>query len=301
MSQDSTETIQELRDQLIQQKSQIEFQTNQLEILLQRQGVPEMPNTNEVQMSETPLIHDLPVRPSYDWTPSPELASLMPSRQQDIFLQVLDADTRKAMVEQYPSMAGVRYTPPQRLPVAARKYNKSQIREDDNLQRIQYAISAALRPLDVLAHMLLPLVPSEDVDRVYSTINDTRLLILNSAGVVNDQRTNIMLRAVNPEFQQPQSDGHYIMPVSTFQETLTQQSALHKAMRDAQPKRPNQHRSPQPNPPQPSQQFFRTGPSPGGGGREQYNHKNSKDGSQRSKHNSNNPYKNRPPPKPQHQ
>lgn len=175
MSQDSTETIQELRDQLIQQKSQIEFQTNQLELLLQRQGVPEMSNTNEVQMSETPLIHDLPVRPSYDWTPSPELASLMPSRQQDIFLQVLDADTRKAMVEQYPSMAGVRYTPPQRLPVAARKYNKSQIREDDNLQRIQYAISAALRPLDVLAHMLLPLMaevqsppcsPSVELDNV---------------------------------------------------------------------------------------------------------------------------------------
>jgi hypothetical protein len=35
----------------------------------------------------------------------------MPSRQQDIFLQVLDADTRNAMLEQYPSMAGVRYTP----------------------------------------------------------------------------------------------------------------------------------------------------------------------------------------------
>lgn len=170
-------------------------------------------------------------------------------------------------------MAGVHYTPPQRLPVAARKYNKAQIREDDNLQRIQYAISAALRPLDVLTHTLLPLVPSKDVDRVCSTINDVRLLILNSAGVVNDQRTSIMLRAVNPEFQQPPSEGHYIMPVSAFQETLTQQSAMHQAMRDAQPKRPNQHWPPQqPNPPLPSQQFFWTGPSPGGGDRELKNH-----------------------------
>ncbi|KAI8580245.1 hypothetical protein K450DRAFT_238825 [Umbelopsis ramanniana AG] len=89
-------------------------------------------------------------------------------------------------------MAGVRYTPPKRLPLAARKYNKSQICEDDNLQRIQFAISGILRPLDVLAHMLLPLVPSEDVGRVYSAMNDTRLLILNAAGVASEQRTNIM-------------------------------------------------------------------------------------------------------------
>jgi hypothetical protein len=150
----------------------------------------------------------------------------MPSREQ-IILQVLDAETRKNIVEQYPAMAGVRYTPPQRLLLAVRKYNKSQIREDENLQRIQYAISAALRPLDVIAHMLLPLVPSEDVRNAYSAINDTRLLILNSAGVVNEQRTNIMLRAVSPELQQPQSNGNYIIPVSTFQETLLQQSALY--------------------------------------------------------------------------
>ncbi|KAI8574991.1 hypothetical protein K450DRAFT_263861 [Umbelopsis ramanniana AG] len=113
MSQDSPETIQELRDQLIQQKSLIDFQTSRLERLMQQQGVPGIPNTNEVQMSDTPFLHDLPVRPSYDWTPSPEPASLMPSGQQDIFLQVLDADTRKNMVEQYPVIAGVRYTPPQ--------------------------------------------------------------------------------------------------------------------------------------------------------------------------------------------
>lgn len=145
------------------------------------------------------------------------------------------------MVEQYPDMAGVSYTPPQRLSRAAKKYNKSQIREDDNLQRIQYPISAALRPLDVLAHMLLPLVPTEDVGRVYFAVNDTRLLMLNSAGVVQESRTNIMLRAVNSEFQQPQTDGNYIMPVSAFQETLSQQSALNKAMTEAQPKRQSQY------------------------------------------------------------
>jgi len=87
-------------------------------------------------MSETPNLHDLPVRPTYDWTLSQDLAALMPSRQHDIFLQVLDAETRKNIVEQYPPMAGLRYTPPQRIPMAARKYNKSQLREDDNLQRI---------------------------------------------------------------------------------------------------------------------------------------------------------------------
>ncbi|KAI9290114.1 hypothetical protein BC943DRAFT_355939 [Umbelopsis sp. AD052] len=139
-------------------------------------------------------------------------------------------------------------------------------------------------------HILLPLVANEDVERVHSAVNGTRLLILNSAGVVNEQRNNILLRAVNPEFQKPQSEGHYTMPMSTFQETLAQQSALHKAMKDAQPKKHHSKLTPQ-VPQQQTQRVFRTIPSPGGGGREQFNFKNP-NGFKKSNQ-SNNPYKNR--------
>jgi hypothetical protein len=282
------------------QQTQIERQNRQLQELLQ-QPTPESLNQTEVQMSETPNLHDLPVRPTYDWTPSQDLAALMPSRQHDIFLQVLDAETRKNIVEQYPPMAGLRYTPPQRIPMAARKYNKSQLREDDNLQRIQYAISASLRPLDVLAHMLHPLLPAEDMERVYSTINDTRLLILNAAGVTNEQRSNLMLRVFNPDFQQPASDANYIMPVPTLQDTLTQQAALQKAMKDAQPKRQTPIRFPQSNPQMQNQQFFRAVPSLGGGGRDKYNQRNSNDSFKRNS-NSKNPFlRNRQGQQQQHQ
>lgn len=34
--------------------------------------------------------------------------------------------------------------------MAVKRYNKAQMREDNSLQRIRYAISAAVRPLDVL-------------------------------------------------------------------------------------------------------------------------------------------------------
>ncbi|KAI9280289.1 hypothetical protein BC943DRAFT_283240, partial [Umbelopsis sp. AD052] len=43
---------------------------------------------------------------------------------------------------------------------ASRKYNKGQVREDESHQPVQYAISAILRPLDVLAHEVLSLVPN---------------------------------------------------------------------------------------------------------------------------------------------
>jgi hypothetical protein len=63
------------------------------------------------------------------------------------------------------------------IPTAARKYKKAQLREEDGLQRIQYAISASLRPLDVLVHMLHPLLAAEDMERDALTIHHARMLI----------------------------------------------------------------------------------------------------------------------------
>lgn len=161
---DQESTYQQLQEQLANQQAQIEQQTRQIQPLLQQQS-PESFEQTEVQMFEAPNLHNLPIRPVYDWTPSPEVAALIPTKEQDIFLHPLDQESKKAVIELYPPMNGLRYTPPQRIPTAARKYNKAQLREDDDLQRIQYAISVSLRPLDVLVHMLHPIV----VGRRYGT------------------------------------------------------------------------------------------------------------------------------------
>ncbi|CAO3692939.1 unnamed protein product [Umbelopsis ramanniana] len=298
---DQESTFQQLQEQLANQQAQIEQQTRQIQALLQQQS-PESFEQTEVQMSEAPNLHNLPIRPVYDWTPSPEVAALIPTREQDIFLEPLDQESKKAVIELYPPMNGLRYTPPQRIPTAARKYNKSQLREDDSLQRIQYAISASLRPLDVLVHMLHPSLSEEDMDRVALTIHHTRMLILNSAGVANEQRANLMLRVLNPEFQPVAQDSNYIMSLPTLQDTLTQHAALQKAIKDVQPKRQFPNRFTQPAPQQ-QPQFFRDGPPLGGGGREKYNSKNYNEGFKRSANNSKHPFKNQKPPQqqPQHQ
>jgi hypothetical protein len=216
MNQEST--YQQLQEQLANQQAQMELQDRQIQALLQQQS-PEFLEQTEVQMSEAPNLHNLPIRQVYDWTPSPEVAALIPTEEQDIFLEPLEQESKKAVIELYPPINGLRYTPPQRIPTAARKYNKAQLQEVDGLKRIQYAISASLRPLDVLVHMLHPLLSAEDMERVALTIHHVRMLILNSAGVANEQRTNLMLRVLNPEFQPVAQDNNYITSLPTLQDT----------------------------------------------------------------------------------
>jgi hypothetical protein len=65
-----------------------------------------------------PSFHDLPVRHSYDWQPNPMLYDRIPSLYQPIFYETLPDDDRKNIIERYPVVIDVKYTPPATIPEA---------------------------------------------------------------------------------------------------------------------------------------------------------------------------------------
>jgi hypothetical protein len=244
--QDSHIDLNSIADQLVQQGQLIQ------QLITQQQQQQQQQQPNGV-MSTQPSLHDLPVRPSYDWQPDPLLYDRIPSLAHPIFYQTLPDDERKAIIERYPSVQGVKYTPPATIPEAQRKFNKGQHREDSSLRHLQYLASAILRPLDVLCHTLLPLIPPEQSERVYTVLNDIRTLILNLCGSATTVRNNLALRAINPAFQlQTENGSDYTMDPTKFQETLAHNASVLKTLREATPRR--------------SKQFFPKDSPPGVGG-----------------------------------
>jgi len=93
------------------------------------------------------LLHDLPVRPNYDWQPPQELYTrIRRSLSNPIFKQTLSDEERKRIIEQYPAIQGIKYTPPSAVPEAQRRFSRAQAREDSTLRNLQYSASAILRP-----------------------------------------------------------------------------------------------------------------------------------------------------------
>ena len=98
-------------------------------------------------VSPQPLLHDLPVRPNYDWQPPQELYTrIRRSLSNPIFKQTLSDEERKRIIEQYPAIQGIKYTPPSAVPEAQRRFSRAQAREDSTLRNLQYSASAILRP-----------------------------------------------------------------------------------------------------------------------------------------------------------
>ncbi|KAI9278992.1 hypothetical protein BDA99DRAFT_531722 [Phascolomyces articulosus] len=158
--------------------------------------------------------HDLPVQPSFDWVPSPTLVALLPTLQPSLFNNML-ADEESA------------------IPDAAKYFNKGQSAEDTKLCNLQYTLSAVLRPLDVLGHMLLPILLPDQIECIYSTMNDIRTLLLHTAGTINEHCNQLALRAVHPAIYKPTEKKEYTMLPETFRETLSQYTTLQKSIRDA--------------------------------------------------------------------
>ena len=71
------------------------------------------------------VLHDLPVRPSYDWQPPQELYERIGSLSNPIFKQTLSDEERKTIVERYSAIQGLKYTPPSVVPEAQPRCNKS--------------------------------------------------------------------------------------------------------------------------------------------------------------------------------
>jgi hypothetical protein len=201
-------------------------------------------------------VHDLPIRPSYDWSPEPELFHFIPSLDGPILTNTLSEEERKAIIEMYPPIRGLSYTPPAALEPPGSKASNGQRREDGCLRSLQYLISGILRPLDVLAHVCFTELPEEQAVRVLTMLNHTRTLVLNAYATANTSRNEVAMRAVNPAYSLPSTKGkEYTMDPTQFQEAITQQSAMLKAFRDAKPRGTGN-----------KQQFFRGPPTQGGGG-----------------------------------
>ncbi|KAI9282948.1 hypothetical protein BC943DRAFT_281403, partial [Umbelopsis sp. AD052] len=66
----------------------------------------------------------------------------------------LPDEDRRNMVEQYPPIQGLKYTPPNTVPEALKKFNRSQLKEDSTLRNVQYTTSTIVNPFDVLFHEL---------------------------------------------------------------------------------------------------------------------------------------------------
>ncbi|KAL0075898.1 hypothetical protein J3Q64DRAFT_1625093, partial [Phycomyces blakesleeanus] len=94
-------------------------------------------------------------RQTYEWVPSEKLMSLLPSLQHTLFSQTFTEDEKRSLLDQYPPISGVKYSPPVTLPQATKVFHKGKHRKDASLSQLQYAVSGVLRPLDVLGHALL--------------------------------------------------------------------------------------------------------------------------------------------------
>ncbi|CEP09535.1 hypothetical protein, partial, partial [Parasitella parasitica] len=132
-------------------------------------------------------------------------------------------------------MAHLEYKAPATIPTAERLMNKGQRYEDNNLKHLQYLLSAAFRPLDILSHEL---VSSEsdnpNLERYCTMLSDVRKLLLHTCAAMTQSRNNIALRAVNPSFSvKSDSEATYTLPLDEFQNTLIQQTAARKATREA--------------------------------------------------------------------
>ena len=253
--------------------------------------------------SPTLDLHDLPTRPRYEWQPSPQLCELLPTLEHGIFGSPLSDDDRKAIIDRYPPVAGLDYSPPAMLPEADRHFKTGHRREDASLRSLQYAISAILHPLDVVSHSLVPLLPHDQVVRIFAMLNDIRTLVLNAGGAANRARNNLALRAVNPSFSLPSTDRTFTMALDQFKETVSTHTAMQKALKEARPASVR---------PTATGQFFRGVPPLGGGGQPVSNFRHNQQANQRGRHhqgprshgrppNSNNPFRNQaPPPGPSH-
>ncbi|KAG2213696.1 hypothetical protein INT45_002550 [Circinella minor] len=135
--------------------------------------------TDRVAPPPVPQVpHNLPMHPSFDWIPSVNLTHLMLTLDQSTF-------TSTQIIKRYPPIHGFTYKPPAPVPDTARLFSKKQAHEDNTLRNFQYTLSAVLCPLDVLAYMLLPLLPVDQIERIFTTINDVRTLVLHAEGTIN--------------------------------------------------------------------------------------------------------------------
>jgi hypothetical protein len=194
---------------------------------------------------ETAQLYSIGTRSHYDWTPLPFLMKLLRLDSPLYISPPLPDSERKATIEFYPPISYVDYCAPATVPTAEKPMNKGQKLEGHSLKILQYVISAAFRPLDILVHKLLvnTEIDNPNLERHVNMIKDVRRLLLHGLTSMTQTRTNVALRVVNPSFVLK----------------LTKQKAARKATREALNTHRRQHNNRRPF--NMDNQFFRSGPS----------------------------------------
>ncbi|KAK4513662.1 glycosylphosphatidylinositol anchor biosynthesis [Mucor velutinosus] len=147
----------------------------------------------------------------------------------------LPESERKAIIEAYPPKAHLDYKAPNTIPSAERLMNREQKYQDTAIKQLQYLLSAAFRPLDILTNEMFTYESGNpNLERYSVMLRDTRRLLLHVCSIMTQQRTNIALRAHNPAYRlNNTSEVNYTPPLNEFQQTLVQQHAAMKATREA--------------------------------------------------------------------
>ncbi|KAI8085715.1 hypothetical protein BDF21DRAFT_336707 [Thamnidium elegans] len=144
-------------------------------------------------------LHSLSIRPSYTWSTSEFLSEVL-SLDSPLFpTTMLIDDERRKTIDTYPSIDNLNYQPPDTIPVASRKMNKYQAKQDMSLKRLQYMLSGVFRPLDVLGLEISRDATNNNVQRYLLMLKNCRTLLLNVSAQINDMRNNIDLQAINPK------------------------------------------------------------------------------------------------------
>ncbi|KAI9468500.1 MAG: hypothetical protein EXX96DRAFT_590849, partial [Benjaminiella poitrasii] len=127
------------------------------------------------------------------------------------------------------------YQPPDMIPDAARKIQRTQQKQDASLKRLQYLVSATFRPLDILGHEISLDAENTAAQRYMEILLNCRLLLLNLSSQVNQMRTNLAFQAINPAFYNTASpsETNYVMPITEFQSAVAQQVNTAQTFRKA--------------------------------------------------------------------
>ncbi|KAI9338901.1 hypothetical protein BD770DRAFT_400542 [Pilaira anomala] len=233
---------------------------------------PTSMDTNDT--TETTDLHSLEVRPSYTWTPSEFLTGVL-SLDEPIFTSpAITDEERKKTIERYPPIENLHYQPPDTVPVAARKMNRFQAKQDMSLKKLQYLLSGIFRPLDVLGLEISKDSNHDNAQRYLYMLADCRILLKNVATQINDLRNNIAFQAINPNFTNNNNSGNFTMDPSEFQAALVQQTSSAQAIQNAGNRNNRNRKRNFQNPrnfqaegqTKPTSQFFRSGPSMDQGG-----------------------------------
>lgn len=154
--------------------------------------------TTPMQQGENaaiPPLHSFGTCPHYDWSPSDALMDLMELNTTPTHhAKALPDSERKAIIEAYPPMAHLDYRAPAIIPTAERMMNRGQKYENTAIKQLQYLLSAAFRPLDILIHeMFTHENGNPNLERYSTMLRDIHRLLLHVCSMMTQQRNNIAL------------------------------------------------------------------------------------------------------------